>query len=106
MGEIEIKGTFGRHLEKIQGARGINNPMGSYFTQRSENVCIVLSELKRRPIFVVDSGRTDKMGGFELACHMEVPAAERSVFLDNDLSPKAVQLQIILSPAQIRVTVD
>ena len=94
MGKVEIRETIDRHLEKIQGARGINNHMGSYFTQRRDKMRIVLSELKRRHLFFVDSRTTNKTVGFELAREMGVPAAERSVFLDNEPSPKAVQFQM------------
>jgi len=94
MGENEIRETINRHLQRVNGARGINNHMGSCFTQRRDKMRIVLSEIKERKLFFVDSRTTSKTVALGMARQMGVPATERSAFLDNEPSQKAIQFQL------------
>ena len=94
MKEREIQRILRGHLETVSGIRGVNNHMGSRFTREPEKMGIVLQELKRKGLFYVDSRTTAQTVAFELAKKMGVPAAKRSVFLDNDLSPRAMRYQM------------
>jgi polysaccharide deacetylase 2 family uncharacterized protein YibQ len=94
MDETQIRRTLGDHIDQIAGIRGVNNHMGSYFTERPDAMAIVLSELKRRKLFYVDSRTTSQTVAFELCRKMGVPVAKRSVFLDNDLSPNGIRVQM------------
>jgi polysaccharide deacetylase 2 family uncharacterized protein YibQ len=94
MSEKEIRKTIGDHLKRISGVRGVNNHMGSYFTEREDKMAIVLDELRKRNLFFIDSRTTSQTVAFELAKKMGVPVANRSVFLDNNLSPKAIKFQM------------
>ena len=94
MDEKDIRRTINSHLDGIPGVRGVNNHMGSYFTERKDKMRVVLSELKRRNLFYIDSRTTSKTVAFHMAKKVGVPVAKRSVFLDNDLSPKAIKFQI------------
>jgi hypothetical protein len=55
---------------------------------------VVLSEVKRRKLFFIDSTTTSRSVGYRLARDMQIPTARRNVFLDNDLTPKAIGLQL------------
>ena len=90
----EIQGILGDHLGRIPGVRGVNNHMGSSFTRREDKMGIVLRELKRRQLFYVDSRTTSGSVAFDLAERLGVHAGKRSVFLDNDLTPKAITFQM------------
>ena len=57
-------------------------------------MAIVLSELKKRNLFYIDSRTSRETVAFELAKEMGVPVASRNVFLDNDLSPTAITFQM------------
>ena len=81
-------------LEDVPGAKGVNNHMGSSFTENREKMLIVLKELKKRNLFYIDSRTTSDTVGFKLARDMGLPAAKRSVFLDNDLAPKSIRIQL------------
>ncbi|MBW2615092.1 MAG: divergent polysaccharide deacetylase family protein [Deltaproteobacteria bacterium] len=94
MEEQEILRMLNQDLEDIPGARGVNNHMGSSFTENREKMLIVLKELKKRNLFYIDSRTTSDTVGFELARDIGLPAAKRSVFLDNDLAPKAIKIQL------------
>jgi hypothetical protein len=90
----EIRGTMRRHLDEIPGIVGVNNHMGSCFTERRDKMKVVLTELKERRLFFVDSRTTRETVGYRLARQLGVPAAQRSVFLDNNLSRKAIRFQM------------
>jgi polysaccharide deacetylase 2 family uncharacterized protein YibQ len=90
----EIRDTLRRHLADVPGIAGVNNHMGSCFTERTEQMDVVLRELKRRRLFFVDSRTTRDTVGYRLGRQLGVPVAQRSVFLDNNLSQKAIRFQM------------
>jgi uncharacterized protein len=94
MNEEEIRTIIEQDLKKIPGVRGINNHMGSYFTERQDKMTLVLRELKKRDLFYLDSRTTSNSVGFKLAEAMGVPSAEKNVFIDNDLSSRALKYQL------------
>ncbi len=93
-------------LRLISGASGVNNHMGSSFTENREKMLVVLKELKRRGLYFVDSRTTKYTVGLDLARDIGLPAARRRVFLDNNLEPKAltIQMERLLSMARHRGT--
>jgi polysaccharide deacetylase 2 family uncharacterized protein YibQ len=94
MNARELRQTLDRDLEEIDRVKGVNNHMGSSFTENPEKMRIILEHLKERNLFFVDSLTTSRSVGVKLAKKIGLPAAGRSVFLDNDLSPKAIKIQI------------
>lgn len=94
MNKREIRQVLDRNLKQITGARGVNNHMGSSFTENREKMSLVLQELERRGLFYIDSRTTKGTVGFEQAKKIGLPAAERAVFLDNNRSPRAIYAQV------------
>jgi len=94
MADEEIMRLLTWHLKQVPGARGVNNHMGSFFTERRDKMAVVLGELKRRHLYYIDSRTTKKTVAYTLAREMGVATANRNVFLDNDLSPKAMKFQM------------
>jgi len=94
MNEREIRETLDRNLRQVCGAQGVNNHMGSSFTQNREKMSLVLRNLKKRGLFYVDSRTTKGTVAFEEAKRIGIPAAERTLFLDNDPDPEAIHRQI------------
>jgi uncharacterized protein len=90
----EIAATLAQDLKQVPGARGVNNHMGSGFTEDDEKMSVLLSQLKKRRLFYIDSRTSSRAVGFELAARMGVPAAKRSIFLDNDVDPRAIRMQL------------
>ena len=68
--------------------------MGSSFSERYDKMKIVLREIKKHDLFYVDSRTTNRTVAFKLAREMGIPAAEKSLFLDNDLSDEAIRYQL------------
>jgi polysaccharide deacetylase 2 family uncharacterized protein YibQ len=94
MSDKDIRRTIEEHLDRVPGVKGVNNHMGSYFTESQGKMAVVMDELRKRHLFYIDSRTTHQTVAFDLARKMGVPAAERGVFLDNDLSPKGINFQM------------
>ncbi len=93
-----------RAIDRIPGAVGVNNHMGSRFTRNRRAMEVVLSGLKRRGLFFVDSRTTKYSVAYATARAMEVPALERAVFLDHDHDEREIahQLHRLITVAQAR----
>ena len=82
-------------LDSVPGAAGANNHEGSALTENREAMNFLMSELKARNLFFLDS-YTDA-GSVALAAAKEfgVKSARRDVFLDNDSeNPAAIRKQL------------
>lgn len=94
MDEKTIRLLVEKYVKKIPGVKGINNHMGSYFTERYDKMKYVLREVKALDLFYVDSRTSKRTVAYKLAKSMGVPAAKKSVFLDNDVTPDAIKFQM------------
>lgn len=94
MEDQELKQVLHKDLIEVPGVQGVNNHMGSSFTENEQKMSVFLNELKKRGLFYVDSRTTSRTVGLKLAREIHLPAAERSVFLDNDLSTEAIRMQL------------
>ena len=94
MGRDEVRKTLRKDLQSVPGVRGVNNHMGSRFTADEEKMTVLLGDLKRRNLFYVDSRTTKETVAFDLAKEVGVPTVRRGVFLDNDLSVRAMTFQM------------
>ena len=94
MEDDELKKMLEEDLIEVPGVQGVNNHMGSSFTEDEEKMMVFLNELKKRGLFYVDSRTTSRTVGLRLSRKIHLPAAERSVFLDNDPSMGAVRMQL------------
>jgi polysaccharide deacetylase 2 family uncharacterized protein YibQ len=90
----EILARLTRVLGKFDGYVGVNNHMGSLFTADRPGMQVVLNELKRRGLLFLDSRTGPHSVGGEIARSIQLPYAERDVFLDNDLTASSVLHQL------------
>jgi polysaccharide deacetylase 2 family uncharacterized protein YibQ len=77
-------------LAALPSIVGVNNHMGSRFSEDEEKMRVVLGEIKQRGLFFIDSRTSAESRGYSLAVQMGIPAAERDVFLDNIQSPQTI----------------
>ena len=94
MSAHEIREILSRDLKEVTGARGVNNHMGSSFTENREKMRVVLNELKRRGLFFIDSRTSKHTVALDVAREIGLPAERRRVFLDNNLAPRALKIQM------------
>lgn len=83
-----------RDLSQIPFIAGVNNHMGSRFTESEKKMMIVLTELKRRGLYFIDSRTSGGSVAFEVAKRMALRTASRDIFLDNDLSENGLKIQM------------
>lgn len=79
----EIRETIRTNLKLVPGAVGLNNHMGSKFTQKREAVRAVALEAKKSGLFVLDSMTHAKSVFFDEAKRQGLIAFRRNVFIDN-----------------------
>lgn len=83
MDESAIHGTLSGHMAAVPFISGVNNHMGSRFMEDETRLSLVLSELKARGLFFVDSRTTADSRGRETAGAVGIRFAERDLFIDH-----------------------
>ncbi|MGK7346565.1 MAG: divergent polysaccharide deacetylase family protein [Candidatus Nitrospinota bacterium M3_3B_026] len=87
--------TLKADMDAVPGALGVNNHMGSLFTEDRERMSIVMREIKRRGLFFIDSRTTAGTVAYDVAVEYGARAASRDVFLDNERDVDKISGQII-----------
>jgi len=94
MNDEAIRQRVAENLDRIPDAIGVNNHMGSKFTAHAPGMQVVLSELRGRNLFFLDSLTTPKSVARATARKVGVPFYERDIFLDNVRDVSAITLQL------------
>ncbi len=91
-------------LEAVPNITGVNNHMGSKFTEYAGGMHHILGELKKRGLFFIDSKTSTKSVAFSLSRTIGIKTAERSIFLDNVRTEEAIikQLSKAIEVAKIK----
>lgn len=74
------------NLSQFDGFVGVNNHMGSRMTTNQEAMNIVMSELKKRNLFFIDSRTISSSVAAETARTHGIAFNERDIFLDHEIS--------------------
>ena len=91
---IEIHNRLLWAFKQFDGYIGINNHMGSRFTEWPDGMAVVVKALKRRGLLYLDSVTGTKSVGPALARAHGTVYASRDVFLDHDRNAEAVVRQL------------
>ncbi len=83
-----------KDIEAVPYIKGASNHMGSRLMEDSEKVKIVLSELKRRDLFFLDSRTTPQTVGLQVAQGLGMRAMERSLFIDHSRDEEDIKEKI------------
>ena len=88
-------------IEAVPYIGGVSNHMGSRLMEDPEKVKIILTELKKKDLFFLDSRTTSQSVGFQTARSLGVKSGERSVFLDHAQGEQAVMqsLELLMQTA-------
>jgi uncharacterized protein len=84
MTPMEFIAAVNEDLDSVPGATGINNHEGSALTENKQAMTFLMSELKSRNLFFLDSMTNAKSTAFSVAQEFGLKSAKRDVFLDND----------------------
>jgi len=89
-------------LGRIDGIVGVNNHMGSKFTESQPGMTIVLEQLRARGLFFLDSRTTPHSVGLATARQMGVASVGRDIFLDNFMVEPEVARELAQTEAVAR----
>jgi len=81
---LKLVDMISNDLDSVPGAEGVNNHMGSRFTEDMDKMEVVIGEIGKRGLFFIDSRTTADTVAFRVAQAVGVSSAKRDVFLDND----------------------
>ena len=102
MSPDELIAQLTDNLDRIPGVKGVNNHMGSKLTASSEKMRQVFTTLKKRKLFFVDSRTTAETMCRPSAELLQLPFAERDVFIDHIQTEAFIkkQLQLLIKRAR------
>ncbi|HUJ02350.1 MAG TPA: divergent polysaccharide deacetylase family protein, partial [Rhizomicrobium sp.] len=98
----QITGRLDLALARVPGFSGINNHMGSLFTQDRAALAPVMKRLSDLHVFFLDSMTTPKSEGTQTARLFGVASAGRDVFLDDVETAPAIAAQLAETEAHAR----
>lgn len=93
MSQEEFLDVLYDDLDSIPHVRGLNNHMGSYLTQLNEPMSWLMSTLARENLFFIDSRTSPDSIAWETAQSFQVPTSKRDIFLDNERTHEAIEVQ-------------
>lgn len=94
MTPAEVRAQMSLDLDAVPFAVGVNNHMGSKFTEDGPLMREVIKDLKKRKLFFLDSRTSSKTVAAAMASEIGVPSVDRSVFLDNERDVEYIKARI------------
>ncbi|MEF2229471.1 MAG: divergent polysaccharide deacetylase family protein [Pseudodesulfovibrio sp.] len=94
MSADQIRARVAENLARVPGAVGVNNHMGSRFTENGPGMTEALAEFHKRGLFFLDSLTTARSVGRRTAAAVGIPFYERDIFLDNVKDVSAIIHQL------------
>jgi polysaccharide deacetylase 2 family uncharacterized protein YibQ len=94
LGAIEVLSRIEWNLSQFTGYVGVNNHMGSLFTESEEGMRLVAESLRDRGLLFLDSLTSPRSVGTTMADAFAVPNTTRDVFLDNTDTQAEVEMRL------------
>ncbi len=85
---------FNHNLSLVPHATGVNNHMGSLYTENETGMRALLELIGERGLFFIDSFTTSSSQGYALAQKAGIQSARRHIFLDNIQESEAICKQL------------
>ncbi|MGE0085784.1 MAG: divergent polysaccharide deacetylase family protein [Desulfococcaceae bacterium] len=96
MSPLQFTAQLEKNLDSIKGIKGVNNHMGSRLTTVPSLMYRIFSELKKRDLFFIDSFTSQHTVCPSTARMLQIPFAQRDVFLDHVQEAEVIRGQIRL----------
>ncbi len=94
MSNEEIEEMFESNLKSVGSPVGINNHMGSKFSENEEKMGVLLNLVKKNGLFYLDSSTSNKSVAKKVAKRIGVKCLVNDVFLDmNGDDPELIKKQ-------------
>ncbi len=102
--ETEVDAIVRANLAAIPHVVGVNNHMGSRYTEDRPAMRSFLRLLREQNLFFVDSFTSPRSIALEEAQALGLPTARRQIFLDNVLNPERVcqQIRALINEANVQ----
>lgn len=94
LGAIEVLSRLDWDLARFSGYVGINNHMGSLFTESEDGMRLVAEGLRDRGLMFLDSLTSPKSVAAKTTASFGVPTTTRDVFLDNTDTAAEVEMRL------------
>ena len=94
MSPDELIEQLRKDLDDVPSIKGVNNHMGSRMTTVSTQMYQIFSVLKQRNLFFIDSRSTAKTVCKPSARLLQIPFAQRDVFIDHIPDPEFIRKQL------------
>ena len=91
MSKKRLLRQLSKDIESVPNIRGVSNHMGSRLMEDPEKLKIILSELKRRGLFFLDSRTTPQTLGLQTARLIGLKATEKTLFIDHSLEEEEIK---------------
>lgn len=103
MSDDAMKSTLQSALDISPHFTGVNNHMGSRFTEDRQCMKTLLTQLRLKGLYFLDSSTSPRSVGFSLAQELQVPTTKRNVFLDHTPYEESVrsQLELLIRKAKV-----
>jgi polysaccharide deacetylase 2 family uncharacterized protein YibQ len=102
MNHEELAKEIEWNLDRFQGYVGVNNHMGSAFTQEEGPLHQVLSALAARGLLYLDSRTIANTATGPASAGLSLPLVERDIFIDNVQEERAIWAQLKKAEALAR----
>jgi uncharacterized protein len=89
-----IQDILDENLSMFPYIRGVNNHMGSRATEDNRTMQIIMSELKKKGLYFLDSFVTSRSVAESEAVRSGIPFVKRDIFLDNQPDEAYIKQQI------------
>ncbi|NVL89627.1 MAG: divergent polysaccharide deacetylase family protein [Desulfobacterales bacterium] len=93
-GSETIGNIVEENISDVPFAVGVNNHMGSRFTECRREINEALTVVKNRGLFFVDSFTSSRSIAYKVARRRHMVTARRNIFLDNHLDESAILSQL------------
>jgi len=94
MNDQELKSQFEKNVASVPNIVGINNHMGSAFTESEPKMTLVMQWVKSKGVYFLDSHTTGKSVVCKEAKRIGVPCLVNETFLDNQDDVKSIESQL------------
>ncbi|MDD2852091.1 MAG: divergent polysaccharide deacetylase family protein [Desulfuromonadaceae bacterium] len=98
----ELKERMSGFIQRFPEAVGVNNHMGSAFTEQEEKMTAVLQIIKNENLFFIDSMTSSESKGGKVARQLGIKFGRRNVFLDNNQERNYILGQLNQAVTQAR----
>ena len=92
--KAQIINTMEKNITSLPYIVGVNNHMGSKFTECPKEMNSVLKVIKKNDLFFVDSLTTNHSIAGEIAKRLDMVTTHRNIFLDNKREESAILCQL------------